>query len=260
MFIDATDPLRPIHVLPEKILNVRGLVIKKDKPEWVFLSCQKPNSDMTVVNVALDRIGSVKVNFDTKYGEYSSLSLRSKISGKSDLDFVKEEYDIESMGFIIDSTSIMSRDSTNLPLRIQGGIYSENYSQVGGDLIYFNPNILFRLIDNPFKAKERKFPIDYAYPRVETIITNITIPEGYELKEKFEDKKFSVSNVASFTRAMEVDDNIIQIMSKMEIKQSEIKSNHYHRLKEFYARIIASESEMLVFGPIEVSGNVGGSD
>jgi hypothetical protein len=259
-FIDATDPLRPIDLLPVKVLNVKCLVIKEDNPEWVFLASQKGNFDKTLINIILNADGTLSANIEEQFGEYKSLSLRRDINGKSDIDFAKEIFEAESSGFIIDSVTTIGKDSINLPLRIQAGISSTNYSQQGGDFIYFNPNMIHRLTDNPFKSKERKFPIDYAYPRGQITITNLTIPPGYELKEKYENKIINLGNSASFRRVMELNGNIIQIMSKMEIKESEIKPTYYKQLKEFYARVIASYSEMLVFGIIEKQDEVKGAD
>lgn len=259
-FIDATDSYRPMDVLPVRILNIRGLIIKPDKPEWVTLTSSKNNIDSTVVNVSLNTDGSLTANFDEEFGEYQSLSLRKDITDKSDIEHVKEIYDTESLGFEIDSASIDRKDSINLPLRISSNLSSTSYTQLGGNFIYFNPNLIHRLKNNPFKVKERKFPIDYAYPRGWNMIINITIPDGYELKEQYSNKAMFVSNSASFKRQMEIHNNIIQIMTKMEIKQSLIKSNYYQQLKDFYAQIIASQSEMLVFGPKSIDPNVKGTD
>lgn len=255
-FVDATDPYRTIDILPVSVLNVRGLIVKPDKADWVILSSSKKNIDQTVINVTLNNDGSITADFDEQFGEYKSLSLRKEFSDKKDIDIVKEIYDIESLGFNIDSTSIVRKDSIDKSLRILTEISSPNYSQLGGDLIYFNPNLIHRLNDNPFKSKVRKFPVDYAYPRGQVIITNITIPEGYELKEKYSNKALYVGNSASFKRQMEIRNNVIQISSKMEIKQSLITPDYYQKLKDFYAQVIASQAEMLVLGPKEDNTNM----
>jgi transglutaminase-like putative cysteine protease len=247
-FLDATDPLRSMDILPTRVLNVRGLVIKPGKPEWVHLSATKGDDDVIVLNISLNADGSIKANLDALFGQYTSLSHRNDIIGKSDIDYVKEIFKTESMGLKIDSAVVLFKDSIHLPLRIRAGFFSDNYSQLGGDLIYFNPNLIYRFTDNPFKSKVRNFPIDYAYPRSERVVINIHLPMGYELKDVYENKTQSVSNNAAFKRAVQVDGNLVQIVSKTEIKKSEIKQNFYTNLKEFYAKIIAAQSELLVIG------------
>ena len=249
-YVDATNPLRPINVLPEKILNVRGLVIKSGKPEWVNISTNNENKDQSLINMELNTDGSVKVNFTDKFGEYKSLDARDDFEDKTDLDFVKEYYDPESLGFAIDLARVMEKDSIDKPLRIQTSMSSADYAQTGGDMIYLNPCIIHRLKDNPFKVEQRKFPIDYAYPRSQTIVINVSIPEGYELKECYNNKSISVGGRVSFKRQKQIMDNkIVQILTKIEIKESIINSKYYDQLKRLYEQIISAESEMLVFGP-----------
>ena len=255
-FIDATDPNRTMDLLPVKVLNVTGLVIKPDKPEWITLSTNINNLDQTVVNVNLNIDGTITGNFDERFGEYRSLALRSDIGDKKEIDIIKDIYKPESLGLLIDSVDISDKDSIELPLRVAASFSSSDYSQIGGDLIYFNPNIINRLTDNPFKSKERKFPIDYAYPRSQIIITNIKIPDGYELKEKYINKSLFAGASGTYKREMEIHDNVVQIMIKTDIKQSLIKPKFYQQIKDFYAQIISSQAEMLVFGPkgLESSG------
>jgi transglutaminase-like putative cysteine protease len=259
-FIDATDPLRPIDLLPTKVLNVKGLLIQEDNPVWVNLSSQKSNLDKAVVNVNLNPDGTLSSTLEESFGEYKSLSLRREIGNKDDIDVVKDLFNTESSGFTIDSVNVSEKDSIGLPLKIQTGISSSSYTQLGGDLIYFNPTMIHRLSDNPFKAKVRNFPIDYSYPRGNTIVMNIIIPDGYTLKEKYENKNISVDNYAFYKRMTVINGNIIQIMSKFEITTSKFASTYYPYLKEFYARVIAYESEMLVFGPIEKTNEVQSSE
>ena len=259
-FIDATDPLRPIDLLPTKVLNVKGLLIQEDNPVWVNLSSQKSNLDKAVVNVNLNPDGTLSSTLEESFGEYKSLSLRREIGNKDDIDVVKDLFNTESSGFTIDSVNVSEKDSIGLPLKIQTGISSSSYTQLGGDFIYFNPTMIHRLSDNPFKAKVRNFPIDYSYPRGNTIVMNIIIPDGYTLKEKYENKNISVDNYAFYKRMTVINGNIIQIMSKFEITTSKFASTYYPYLKEFYARVIAYESEMLVFGPIEKTNEVQSSE
>jgi len=257
-FLDVSDPLRPINVLPERILNVRGLVIKENKPEWVQISSQETNSDKCLVNIKLNTDGSVDVNFEDKFGDYTGLHSREDFGDKKDLDIGKDLYDFESLGFTLDSLRIVCKDSIDQPLKIQAGISSVNYSQIGGDLIYLNPCILHRLKENPFKVAQRKYPIDYSYPRSEVILVNIYLPDGYEVKEVYSDKTLSAGSHASFKRQVQVQDNVIQILTKMDIKDSIISSKYYQQLKNFYTEIISAESEMLVIGPM--TGELGAKE
>ncbi len=250
-FIDATDPLRPLDVMPDKILNVKALVIKPGKPEWVFLTLPVADIEKSVVNLNVNKDGSINSGIESSYGIYQSLSLRKDLKDKSETELVKDMLKTESLGLNIDSIEIINKDDINLPLKIKAWVSSAGYSQQGGDLLYLNPNIINRLTDTPFKDSKRQFPVDYAYPRSETMVTNITLPDGYELKEKYENKHFVISNKTSYKRSIQAADNKIQIVCKSDINESRIEPSYYSRLKYYYSEMIAAESEMLVIGKKE---------
>ena len=253
-FLDATNPLRPIDVLPVKILGTRGLVVKDDEDapiEWVTFSSDKNNTTKTLINVKINEDGSIAGNISDLYGEYKSLSVREDLNQKNSIDLVKDLFNSESEGFTIDSVSFKNQDSLELPLEIGIKISSQVYAQKNGDMIYINPLMVHRLDENPFKTKIRKFPVDYAYKRSHLFVMNFVMPKGYELKEPLARKVYNVGNNILFSRIMDVKDNIIQIVIKMDIKSSKISPNDYDVLRNFYTKVVSAESEQLVIGPKE---------
>ncbi|MFZ0453308.1 MAG: transglutaminase domain-containing protein [Ignavibacteriaceae bacterium] len=257
--IDGTNPLRPMDLLPSKILGVSGLAIKEGEGpvEWINFTCDKNNINKTLINVKINKDGSLTGIVDDSYGEYRSLSVREDLRNKKEIDFAKELFDSESEGFSIDSVSILNKDSLDAPLKIKSQISSSAYVQKSGDLVYINPFMVHRLKENPFKTKVRKFPVDYAYPNSIVIIMNYELPEGYELKEPFSKKGYYLENDIAYTRQMMVENNRIQIISKMEIKNSTITPNDYEKLKNIYSQNVSAQSEQLVIGPKKIPDKPG---
>ncbi len=255
--LDATNPLRPMDVLPSKILGVKGLAIKEGEgpAEWVMFSSDKSNTNKTLISVKINKDGSLSGIVDDSYGEYKSLSVREDLNNKKDIDYAKELFDSESEGFSVDSVSIINKDSLDAPLKIKSLISSSTYAQKSGDLIYLNPFMIHRLKENPFKTKVRKFPVDYAYPTSHVIIMNFELPEGYELKEPLSKKGYYLEDDIAYTRQMMVDNNRIQIISKMDINKSKIDPNDYDKLKNIYSQIVSAQSEQLVLGPEEIKAD-----
>jgi hypothetical protein len=87
-------------------------------------------------------------------------------------------------------------------------------------------------------------------------MTNIIVPDGYEIKEKYSNKSINVGNSASFKRVVEINENHLQIMSRMDIKESEIKPKYYKELKDFYSNVVQAQSEMIVLGKREIPLNI----
>ncbi len=65
--IDATDPLRPIDILPKKVLNIKGLVIKKNEVEWVDFTSDKQHTVRSISNIYLNEDGSLSGNLTDQY-------------------------------------------------------------------------------------------------------------------------------------------------------------------------------------------------
>jgi hypothetical protein len=252
-FIDATDPLRPLGQLPEKILNVRALVIKEGPLEWQDIRSDAVDDEKGVVNIQINEDGTLSADAEVRFGIYTSLSFRNDLKDETEIDLAKSIFDTESFGLNLDSVRISNKEDITSPLLVKAWFSSSDFIQQGGNMMYFNPVLLERRKDNPFKAEKREFPVEYAYPRSETIVTNIHFPASFELKEKYDSKNFGMSDFTYKREASDTDGGL-QIISKLNIKKSQIKSAHYARLKDFYAHKIAADAEMIVLGP-KAAGN-----
>ncbi len=248
-YLDATDSKRPMDVMPSKILGVKALVIKKDALEWINIPANKMSSDKIIINIKLNIDGSINTDIEDSFGEYSGLSVRKNLSDKSETDLAKEQFEVEKTGLEIDSVNVTNKDSIHMPLILKAFLNGSAYAQTAGDMIYLNPVIINRMTDNPFKSSKRKYPIDFNYLNSKTIVTNITLPEGYELKDKQENKSVKVGNALTYSRQINADGNLIQIISKFEIKEMQVKPQLYEQAKSLFATMVSSQSELLVIGP-----------
>ena len=251
-WLDATDPERPMGLLPAEVLNVKGLVVNSDSIKWVRLSTQQRAVESSISSLKVHEDGSISGTIDDSYAEYGGLFVRQSLQQKKNLEVAKEKFNPEASGITIDSVSVTGKDSIDQPIRLIASISSPSYALKNGDLIYLNPQITDRLAENPFKSKERKFPVDYGYPRVSTFVTNITIPDSFEVLERVSDKSISLAgNAAVYTRRVDVAGREIHLLSKVEIRKSEIPPGDYSSLREFYTRVVAAESEQFVLSRIK---------
>lgn len=247
-FIDATDPYRPYDLLPLKVLNVRGLVIKEGPIEWVTVSSEKVIHEKSLTALTVNEDGSVNANIEVQYSDYKSLSIRQNIENKTDLDLIKELLDVEALGFSVDSFTVSGKDDVSKPIRLNVSLTSSTYAQTGGDMIYINPYILKTVKENPFKTKKRKFPVDYSYLSTKTTVCLIKLPENYELKENVNSKKTNIGKSVIYSKTAGINGDQIQLLSKLDLNEQTIKQQFYEQLRAVYNQIINAESELLVLG------------
>ena len=58
--LDATDKYRPYNILPERVLNGRGMVISKDYHQWVDLKMDERSSRSIFAQLTLDPDDGIK--------------------------------------------------------------------------------------------------------------------------------------------------------------------------------------------------------
>lgn len=247
-FIDATDPYRPYDLLPLKVLNVRGLVIKEGPIEWVTVSSEKVIHEKSLTALTVNEDGSVNANIEVQYSDYKSLSIRQNIENKTNLDLIKELLDVEALGFSVDSFTVSGKDDVSKPIRLNVSLTSSTYAQTGGDMIYINPYILKTVKENPFKTRKRKFPVDYSYLSTKTTVCLIKLPENYELKENVNSKKTNIGKSVIYSKTAGINGDQIQLLSKLDLNEQTIKQQFYEQLRAVYNQIINAESELLVLG------------
>ena len=144
-----------------------------------------------------------------------------------------------------------------LPLIINARISSNTYAQVLDSFIYINPMTANRTLENPFKQERRTFPVDFAYPINQTYTINLTLPDGYILKEFPQDANVDLEgNIGSYRRKSQLTGKIFQLSTAFEINQVIVTPGQYSILRKFYEQIVALESEQLILQkeviPIEV--------
>jgi hypothetical protein len=245
-YLDATNPYRPYDMLPFKVLGAKGLVVQPGKQEWVTFQSDIKNSNTSLIIANIDQDGAVTANFEELYTGYTALNTRDELTSKKEVEIAKDIFKTDASGFVIDSVLITNRDSIDVPLKIKAWVKSESFALKNGDMIYVNPYMIQRTIENPFKADVRKYPVDYGYKSNTTTITNITIPDGYEVKEMLANKNIVLGGHLTFSRVSQVDSNAIQVITKFVRNVTELKPNLYSHLKRFYTDIIAAQSEQIV--------------
>lgn len=246
LFLDACDPHRPMELLPTKILGVRGLVLEASKVEWVKLYSKPKSSTVTFAQLTLDENGSVTGTVEGLYRSYAAVGIRSKLDDNSELETAQSSFSTETSGLTIDSVNVSGKDSVLLPLRLKAWVSSPTFAQSGDGILYLNPHILGRITDNPFKSANRRFPVDYGYPREFSSTVLVQIPRAYQIKEGLKNITMSIADGVSFRRLVSVDSANIQVVTKLDITSPVIPASEYQRLKELYASIVALESEQLV--------------
>jgi hypothetical protein len=245
-YIDATDPFRPMNMLPSYLLGVKGFIVLSESGEWIVLQSPQKSYSAAMGILALHEDGSATGSIEGKFRDYANIDVRHDIQSKSNEEIVKENFGTEKSGLTVDSVTVTGKDSIETSLIVKAFVTSPAFAQVSDSLMYVNPHAISRWKDNPFKSTERNFPINYNYPREYSSVVNLTFPSTYEIKEGLKNKLLNIENSVRYRRQFSSDDSTIHVITKFEILEKEIPARLYQQLKELYSLMLSLESEQIV--------------
>lgn len=245
--MDASTAYIPCGMLPERALNTRAWLVDETKSGWVNLTPAKKFKIYEMINVQMDESGDMKGELQGSYSGYAGIDIRKKVSNAgSEEDFVKSVID-QYGGFSFETFEIIDLDNIYKPVKSKIKVEIKDQIIDAGGQIYFNPMMFDDLKENPFKMKERLYPVEYDYKKDITYMLNLTIPEGFNVEEVPEDVKIVLpENGGSFTYQINQMGGKLQIMSRLKIDRLLFLPTEYSFLKQFYELILEKQAEQIV--------------
>jgi hypothetical protein len=114
--------------------------------------------------------------------------------------------------------------------------------------LLFNPFLVGKIESNPFKSKERLYPVDYGVPFEETVVLTLEYPQDLKISDLPAPIALSLpNNTGRYLLNIQNLGQKISMSSTFAIGKPVFTSQEYHYLKELYARLIASQNADLVF-------------
>jgi hypothetical protein len=101
--------------------------------------------------------------------------------------------------------------------------------------------------DNPFKAADRKYPVEMPYVMDYSYIYSMEIPDGYVVDELPKSAKVSLNaDQGLFEYIIAKQDNMIQMRCRIRLNKAWFPADDYASLRDFYAYVVKKESEQIV--------------
>jgi transglutaminase-like putative cysteine protease len=244
--VDATDPLRPFNLLPPDCLNGNGRLISEYDSKFIPLRNNEKSEINSIYNLTLSPEGNISGYMSRRSSDYSALNIRRSIKLESEegyIDLIKSvSGDINLSDFKI--RNISNPDSSlfeNCHLNIS------NYVQMAGDEIIFSPYISLSGTKNPFISTERKFPVDFGSPELNTDSLILKIPEGYSVIEKPADMSLNIGqNDCQFVYRFSQTGNSLAFSSRVVINKTIYQPSDYAELRNFFSKILQKRTELVV--------------
>jgi len=247
LLMDASGKNLTPGLLPERIMNWEGRLLKDDGTSMaisLFSKEYSENTSMMIVNI--DDQGQLSGKCRRKYTNSEGLYMRNTFRGR-DVNYQEEILKgMLNLDKVYDIT--FDLDELSKPVTISFSFETIDFVEVGDEKMYLSPHLFLVIPENPFKASQRKLPIDFRYPRTfESAITYI-IPEGYSVSSIPEPLELQLSNgLGSYVLAFkQVNAQSIQVSKSFKSNSTLVAADAYNEIKNFYQQIVTKEKEKVV--------------
>jgi Domain of Unknown Function with PDB structure (DUF3857)/Domain of Unknown Function with PDB structure (DUF3858)/Transglutaminase-like superfamily len=245
--LDASLPRLGFDCLSEACYNGSARIINKDKPFIIRLdtdSLIEPKfTSVLIINDEKNQWGG---SYQSTLGKFASFSLRDRINKEGEKEYFKELQTSIGSDMELENTGLDSLKKLEDPVKIH---FEFNIKPLeGADRFYFNPMLSEFERENPFKAAERKYPVEMNYKLDETYVLSMEIPHGYEVEEIPKSARVLFNEKEGlFEYLIQKDESGIQLRTRIKLNRTVFQPEDYNSLRDFYGYIVKKQSEQIVF-------------
>lgn len=252
--MDATDPLRPMDLLPVDVLGGEAWVVGQQA--WVAVPGDRSEYHVRIEADLLPD-GTLSGTLLSEHSGYAALQARHHLRDLGAESFVTDHLVDDVPGIEVGDVAITGQDEHEAPLVTTVSFTVPAYAQAVGDLVLVNPLVTMRTDENPFKLRERTYPVDFAYPFASSYEAVIDLPDGVEADEVPGDALLLLPvRGGGYERTVTVEDGALRVAAQMQINRPVFEANLYAGLKRFFDRSVAADEETVVLK--RVAGPSGG--
>ena len=246
--IDATDELTPYYLLPDRALNGLGRIASMDTTGWVPLNNQKHFTKQAYYQLTLEPEDmTLKGDVSFLYKDYAAYEKRKEYREAGNMEVYLDGFSQKYEGWNILKDTLMNLEDVYKPVKEKANIEIENQCFESDTLVYVNV-IPDRLLINPFKQEERKYPVAFLYPKDFKTTVVLNVPEGYQAYSVPKPIRLKLpNNGGGFTLIVNVQGTKVMLTYKLRINKTMYSQKEYKLLKSFYQQLIDKTSEPVVF-------------
>ncbi|UOQ97148.1 DUF3857 domain-containing protein [Hymenobacter sp. 5317J-9] len=249
LLVDATEPLLPCGVLPERCLNQSGRLImpKSENGRWVSLVPSHRYVHYQQVALTLDDKGGLSGKVHEEHAGYAGAQARAELASLGEKKYLSEMARPHA-GWTVPKFAVAERDNVEKPLALD-----YEFSQPADDnnpagTLYLSPLRDFISDQNPFRHDDRLFPVDFGAPKDDTQTITLTLPAGYELAEMPKPAVVELPEQGGrfLYSVAAVSPGVVQLTSRLTLRKPVYAAAEYVQLREFYRIMLEKQAEKLV--------------
>jgi hypothetical protein len=246
LLVDATERGLPFDVLPPRCFNHKGFLVSKKHYGWIGIEPVRRSKVSLTANFIIDESGQLAGNVVLGQDDYAAFAYRSPKN-----DSTKMPKDI--FGDYSDDVQLVSTENAtdvSKTLIRKYELRPVEYGSRAGSNMYISPYPFLRIYENEFKASSREYPIDFGMISEKICMYKLTVPNGFKIKELPKNENFFIpGNGAKFMLSVTAGAEVTVVV-RLQVNKTLFMPDEYPALREFYSRVVAKMSEMIVLEKI----------
>ncbi|SEP17497.1 Transglutaminase-like superfamily protein [Flavobacterium sp. CF108] len=247
ILLDASEKLSTPNILPLRVLNWSGRLIRKDgTSEEINLMPEKTSNDYVFMTYSIDADGKITGKARRQSTDYNAMITRDNISSLKEEEYLEK---LENRNNKIEISEYVKTNEKDIlqPITETYSFTGTNLCELIGGKIYVSPMLFFTKDKNPFTQEVREYPVDFSYPFTDKFNITIQIPEGFAVETLPAPAAISMEdNLGTFKFNIAASANVLQLSILHQINEAIVSPEKYEMLKEYYKAMIAKETEKIV--------------
>ena len=246
ILLDATDPQLSPGMLPFRCLNGRGRLIDENNGDWVSIRSQ-PYVAKTMCDYIIEEDQLVGRRMQTFQGRAVYNFIKNEDLNPDPTEFAADMEENEP-GLAVQEIDFIAPKKSGDPIKIKCDVVLADQVTLAGDMMYISPLTTSQQEENPFKLKDRAYPVDYGYAQDKFHYLKLTIPAGFSLESVPESLNISLPEEGgNYIYEVKQTGDFLTIIGHLKIHRSFYTPDEYPALRKLYDLMTAKQAEQLVF-------------
>jgi transglutaminase-like putative cysteine protease len=244
-YLDAAHPQLGFGQLPGNCYNGHARIISNTDSGSVYFYTDSLKEKKTTLVILTNTDKGMEGSFQATLGPEESYLLRRQLGVEKESEYFKHIQASFGDDLDLSNGGVDSLTKPEDPVKVH---YDFRMNQTAGaSPIYLNPMWWDNWRENPFKAAERKYPVEMPYLQDEMYVFSMDIPDGYVLDEMPKSARVALNeNQGSFEYLIGQQGNMIQLRCHLKLNKATFSPDDYSTLRDFYAYVVKKEAETIV--------------
>ena len=249
LLVDATEPLLPCGVLPERCLNKLGRLIAKKEADgrWVDLTPTQRHVRYRQVALVLDAQGGLTGKVHEEQSGYAGADARAALAAQGEKKYLAALAQRHE-GWTFAKLALGQAETVDQPLKLDYEFSQPAPDPAAAGPFYLSPLSEFSGEQNPFRRESRDFAVDFGVAQEETTLITLTLPAGYELAEVPKSAVLELPGGSGHFHysAEAATAGTVQLVARFYLRDTVYPAVAYASLRELYRLLLSKQAEKLV--------------